>query len=242
MIEFFCPNGHKIICPDEQAGRGAKCPKCGVKFRIPYPAEVDASHAAGSDSDVSKPELTDSGIGPLETDSVEPVEKEPQIEFLCPNGHRLHGPASLQGKPGQCPECGSKFRIPTYDDVPEEAEETEQDLGVGRADGGVDSDLTRPQIDTGRTDTDEPSEEISAAERSTAAAFERFWAEKPDGENVQVHLSGGEILTSDRFVKSLSTQNHGVFAVKEPDDTYTLTAVAWDSVVRMVMRGVKNIH
>ena len=35
MIEFLCPNNHKIRCPDDQAGRAAKCPKCGVKFLIP---------------------------------------------------------------------------------------------------------------------------------------------------------------------------------------------------------------
>ena len=240
MIEFLCPNGHKINCPDEQAGRGAKCPKCGARFRIPHPTEVEARHAAGSDSDISEPELTDSGIAPFQAGRVEPVEKEPQIEFLCPNGHRLHGPASLQGKPGQCPECGSKFRIPIYDDIQEE-EEMEQGLGVGRADGGVDSDLARPQtIETIEEIRD--VEEISAAEHSTAALFERFWAEKPDNGHVELHLPGGEILTPDRFVKPLSTQSHGVFAVKESAGTYTLTAVAWDSVVRMVVRGVKNIH
>jgi hypothetical protein len=35
VIEFLCPNNHKIRCPDDQAGRAAKCPKCGVKFLIP---------------------------------------------------------------------------------------------------------------------------------------------------------------------------------------------------------------
>lgn len=35
MIEFLCPNNHRIRCPDEQAGRAAKCPKCGAKFVIP---------------------------------------------------------------------------------------------------------------------------------------------------------------------------------------------------------------
>lgn len=34
-IEAFCPNGHKILCPDDRAGRMAKCPRCGAPFRIP---------------------------------------------------------------------------------------------------------------------------------------------------------------------------------------------------------------
>jgi hypothetical protein len=39
--------------------------------------------------------------------------------FLCPNGHKLNGPTSLQGKPGKCPHCGERFRIPLADDVDE---------------------------------------------------------------------------------------------------------------------------
>jgi hypothetical protein len=42
--------------------------------------------------------------------------KDRQIEFLCPNGHHLHGPATLQGRAGECPECGSRFRIPVVDE------------------------------------------------------------------------------------------------------------------------------
>ena len=39
------------------------------------------------------------------------------IRFLCPNGHKLNGPSSLRGKPGQCPHCGSRFTIPA-DEAP----------------------------------------------------------------------------------------------------------------------------
>lgn len=35
MIECLCPNNHKIRCPDDLAGRAAKCPKCGLRFPIP---------------------------------------------------------------------------------------------------------------------------------------------------------------------------------------------------------------
>ena len=52
MIEFLCPNEHKIRCPDEKAGRQAKCPKCGVSFRIPKLEElsigdIDVANSAG---------------------------------------------------------------------------------------------------------------------------------------------------------------------------------------------------
>ena len=43
VIQFLCPNGHKIHCPDDRAGKPAKCPKCGVKFRIPELSELQTS-------------------------------------------------------------------------------------------------------------------------------------------------------------------------------------------------------
>jgi hypothetical protein len=52
VIEFLCPNNHRIRCPDEQAGRAAKCPKCGVKFLIPTNGNTDKvpiDQAAGKD-------------------------------------------------------------------------------------------------------------------------------------------------------------------------------------------------
>jgi len=145
VIEFLCPNGHKIHCPDEQAGRAAKCPRCGVKFRIPDPSEVEGPEFAGTDSDISRPELTDSGVHrAIPSAGARPAVKEQEIEFLCPNGHRLHGPASLQGRPGECPECGSRFRIPTYDEIPEE-EEPEQQISLGRSDRAGGSGVAMPE-------------------------------------------------------------------------------------------------
>ncbi len=36
-IEAFCPNGHRILCPDDSLGRAARCPKCATPFRIGAP-------------------------------------------------------------------------------------------------------------------------------------------------------------------------------------------------------------
>ncbi len=119
MIEFLCPEGHKIRCPAEKAGRPAKCPRCGVGFRIPTIEELGLGQAAVADNVLSDAEVTDVPAAPRSsgTSGTQPFgSKERQIEFLCPNGHHLHGPASLQGRAGECPECGSRFRIPIIDE------------------------------------------------------------------------------------------------------------------------------
>ncbi len=118
MIEFLCPEGHRIRCPKERAGRPAKCPKCGVSFRIPTIEELGVGESAVADASLASQEVNDATPASpgLSGKQAAAPSKERQIEFLCPNGHHLHGPASLQGRAGECPECGSRFRIPIIDE------------------------------------------------------------------------------------------------------------------------------
>jgi len=108
ILRLVCPNGHRLATGDNLAGKRGKCPKCGAAFVVPKASPANQE--------------------PI------PVDADDTIEFLCPNGHVLRGPARLQGRPGQCPHCGEKFRIPNYD---EEAEEEEQQQPEPAADQEV---------------------------------------------------------------------------------------------------------
>lgn len=233
-IQFLCPNGHPIRCPDEQAGRAAKCPKCGVKFRIPELSDLEAAPEA---EEGAKAGGGDAG-------RVHGVSAQNEIEFLCPNGHRLHGPASLQGRPGQCPECGSKFRIPSYEDVPDEGEETtgQEQIVVGRLGGGDDSGV---ELETAEApecpDSAEELELVLDAGYGLPALFSRLWARKSQGAVVELHLAGGEKVVPDRFSTASAGGSHGLFAIAEKDGTYTLVGVAWDAVTRVVVRKIKDL-
>ncbi len=55
-----------------------------------------------------------------------PASTGEEIEFYCPNDHRLHGPASLQGQLGTCPACGAEFRIPSLEEWEEAVEEWQE--------------------------------------------------------------------------------------------------------------------
>lgn len=64
------------------------------------------------------------------------------IVFYCPNGHKLNAPSRLQGKGGQCPHCGEKFQIPSYEeDQIEEAVEEIADDELPIAPGSVEEQL-----------------------------------------------------------------------------------------------------
>lgn len=239
-IRFLCPNGHKIQCPDEQAGKAAKCPRCGVKFRVPDLDELKVHRQAAANEATDQGPTAAAESASTETTADASAVREEPIEFLCPNGHRLHGPMSLQGQPGQCPECKARFRIPSYDEVPEEEEEdVQRDLGVGRA----------PGEETGDDDTEVTLQEVGPGPRAPttealaglAELFPRLWAMRSGTVSIELHLKDGQTLKPERFAPELSRGSHGVFSLGTLDGSHTLAAVAWDQVVRVLMRGIEQL-
>jgi hypothetical protein len=260
-IEFLCPNGHRIRCQAENAGRAAQCPRCRVKFRVPESAELDLPAASDSDPGYLGLDFTDSGIaapGPAAPDSATPGEAE--IEFLCPSGHHLHGPASLQGKPGECPECGARFRIPGHDEVSAE-EKTGPAIDLDPASIGQDFDVggvdllgiekTRPpQLGNGRAAVGErptpatispPVSDAGKTAPTIAGLFARLWNMRREGTSVELRLRDGATILPDQYFKELSQPSHALFAVKESDGSTSLVAVAWESVDRATLRGLSQL-
>ncbi|MCE5303497.1 MAG: hypothetical protein LLF97_10365 [Planctomycetaceae bacterium] len=231
MIEFLCPNGHRIRCQAAQAGRAAKCPRCGVKFIVPEPTAPNVSPAIGADADASGPEFMESGASSKRLPTLSgSSQKERAFEFLCPNGHRLHGPVSLQGQPGECPLCKSRFRIPTYENVSTE-EEAAQDVLLGRIDDRTSSsDLARLATEHAETG------------QAMASLFVRLWDLRSDDATIEIRLRDGEAVVPYQFLKKLSQQSRqGVFTVQEPDGSTAVVVVAWHAVARVTVRGLGEL-
>jgi len=330
-IEFACPNGHKLSCPDERAGRTAKCPKCQTPVKIPESIAPPTSNVADARQQSPAPGSSLSFLGPMGTGSgpgagqvetsyaffdehaegAAPVESgskksdpkltgaapvpsgsqigsptpgasvaaqapERQIVFLCPNGHKLNGPARMAGRLGQCPHCGAKFQIPTLEqmtaiDTNEAAEEIEAtptgDNGAGAefwpgeepsnaesADGEPELAELIYSVETGQAGVRESGEELAddapyyadpdMADQDLhplARLVMRLWEEREHGGIVELHLNGGVMIVPEWFEKQLSRQSHGLFATQAADGTVTMTAVPWDSVARVVIRGVVGL-
>lgn len=105
MIEFLCPNNHKIRCPDDQAGRAAKCPKCGVKFLIPSNGSaektvvdqgtVSASHNTNmADSHILLDALEKKSTGESSAAIFQPAKSTSSIKTSASTASRLSAASS----------------------------------------------------------------------------------------------------------------------------------------------------
>ena len=86
-----------------------------------------------------------------------------------------------------------------------------------------------------------PSEASAGAENPTAQLVARLWAERDHGGIVELHVAGGSVILPEWFEPQWSRGTHGLFASQAADGTVTLTAVAWDSIQKIIVRQVKGL-
>jgi hypothetical protein len=292
-IEFACPNGHKLSCPDENGGRMAKCPRCGAATLVPKPggsgkgvlndavavaggsgkgtgsgkgiakspsdsAKGVSNSAAPSDSGVSRPaQDAANGEGPSAGSAPKPAASpDEQIMFLCPNGHKLNAPRRLQGHAGQCPHCKATFRIPLVEQSAPAASEKSEATNESDEFTAFENGMLEAARDNGHAVegydmlsavlSDAPAggsltgrvEAMPANSHPLARLVARLWNEREHGGIVELHLTGGALLVPEWFDPKLSHESHGLFAVQAADGSVTMTIVPWDSVQRVVVRGV----
>ena len=94
---------------------------------------------------------------------------------------------------------------------------------------GVSRDLVMSTMRTGGT----PTHWVSGSRnprRKTGA-----------GGIVEVHITGGSVILPEFYEPRWSVGSHGLFASRAADGTVTLTAVAWDSIQKIIVRQVEGL-
>jgi hypothetical protein len=71
--------------------------------------------------------------------------------------------------------------------------------------------------------------------------FSLLWQQRATGGVIEMQLSEGELLTPDYFSPELSKGSHGVFAMRGKDGVFTITSVAWESVLRVSLRKTPEL-
>jgi hypothetical protein len=193
------------------------------------------------------------------------------IVFYCPSGHKLNAPSRLQGNPGQCPHCGEKFRIPSYEEdqveeAVEEVEEVEEDLAApGDRTAASLADIediedfpeTHEEIEELQDeivdiDVEADIEDFPIAEQAVAASsslpghalarlFTQLWDRHGTDGDIDLYLAEGELLSPEFFSPQLSQATHGVFAERVEDGTYNVISIPWESVKKAVVRKVDRL-
>lgn len=226
--------------PPSQATKQVQSSAANPAGTPPQPAWPSDAQAPAATASVAEPEAF------LLADEA-PEQDDSHIVFLCPNGHKLHGPTSLVGQPGQCPHCGIRFIVPSSDEEAEEGIVPGEDPlshiqikvdSSPRGSKGLLQRLTGSGTQRASAASARKAETAGAAADSLPALFRLLWACKEQGGLVEVHLSEGKVVVPDRFASHLSNGEHAVFGLREAGGTHSVTVVPWSAITHVALRGL----
>lgn len=199
--------------------------------------------------------------------AAEPRIIDGQIVFFCPAGHRLVVPTELAGKRGKCSKCSLPIQIPDLrggeapggaDPAPAVAPAVAPPPPppatpaspvaaepASASETSVEGDWNfisgiagTPALATGAASW---GQSIPPDANPMARLLARLWEERDHGGIVELHLAGGAVILPEEFSSRWSGSSHGVFASQAADGSVTLTAVAWDTVQRIVVRQLAAV-
>lgn len=257
-IHFLCPNGHELSCPEEQAGREGQCPHCGDTFIIP---EFEEESETFDEAVAAQPNVTKSDSGPRieflcpNGHHLRGPEKLAGRAGQCPHcGVKFRiptideteieetGPHPATDPQPLVEEEGNKLEF-SSEASPEivEQEAAEEPVAATIPDEAH-LELRLPQPEERGPLLQEAAQGASVPKpEAVAELFARLWNMRPIGSTVKLELAGGGSITPELFAPELSRQTHGVFAVKDANGTHTISAIAWQSVVRINLGGVREL-
>jgi len=173
------------------------------------------------------------------------------IVFNCSNGHRIIVPAKMAGQRGKCSKCGVPVSIPNAGGRTEDAGSqsgSRDDLFAGLGDDSDSQVSVTEFLDTSthigdmRPDGIESEQGTEAVHgHPTATLVARLFQEREHGGIVEVHIAGGSVILPEFYEFRWSVGSHGLFASRAADGTVTLTAVAWDSIQKIIVRQIKGL-
>ena len=112
-----------------------------------------------------------------------------------------------------------------------DAETSHAGLDIGPAAGG-ESAWTGPPLIEASGQADHPAARLVA----------RLWVERDHhGGVIELHLTGGSVILPEWYEPVWSRGTHGLFASQAVDGSVTLTAVAWDTIEKIVVRQVQGL-
>lgn len=199
-----------------------------------------------------------------------PEARDRKIVFHCPNGDRVVVPVALAGKRGKCSKCGIEVTIPTPGGPPPVMDELSpapvadaatpdtpsepppvpapEQIVAGEPAAGEDAGVTESWDFIGGQ-AEQPAVWgggdgegfLVEGSNPTASLVARLWAERQHGGVIELHLAGGSVILPEWYDANWSRGTHGLFASQAADGSVTLTAVAWETVQKVVVRQLTEV-
>lgn len=211
-IVFQCPNGHRITVPAKLAGKRGACSRCGTAVVIP-PATVSVPVPTVA-APVAAPPPSDALVAGDDVPGGDEgtITLKSPVPWVPPT--TAVGMVAPPLPPGAAPRATPRAEEPS------------------------------PAPDRGPPPFDvQPGmlPMVNSGENATALLVARLWAERDHGGIVELHLAGGSVILPEWYEPRWSLGTHGLFASQAADGSVTLTAVAWDSVQKVVVRQVEGL-
>lgn len=146
---------------------------------------------------------------------------EPVVEDLPPF---IDVSATTNAAPSPAPSPAGRASVPPPDDA-------------GPQDWNF--DVAAPAAPAFQSGAPSPADDGHA--NPTARLVARLWAERDHGGIVELHLAGGSVILPEFYEPNWSRGTHGLFASQAADGTVTLTAVAWETVLKIVVRQLTAV-
>jgi hypothetical protein len=233
-IVFRCENGHRLVVDAEMAGHRGKCSKCGVAVRIPINRQ----------SPPKSPRVAQTkAVGHREDAAAESPAVAPNTATAAATAAPPAAAAAAAAEP---------FDARQQADEKDAKEGGQSDLPEDMFSGieaTSDSHVSATEIvdfsqQLSPTDAVPPEPELSVPEgpvNPTASLVARLFQEMEHGGIVEVHIAGGSVILPEFYERRWSAGSHGLFASRAADGTVTLTAVAWDSIQKIIVRQVDGL-
>jgi hypothetical protein len=210
-IIFHCPRGHRLVVAAKYAGKRGRCDKKGCGAPVTIP--------------------------------VPPPVVEPSMAPPAVAGEPVDLPVVAEEMPA---DAGPELAPATDAATTDAAGDHQLDAGGGGWD--FISAAGPPPASAGGAPFDEAFSDVRAAPdhdagfgNPTARLVARLWEERDHGGIVELHLAGGSVILPEWYEVNWSRGTHGLFASQAPDGTVTLTAVAWDTIQKVVVRQVRDL-
>lgn len=222
-IVFACPNGHRIVVRAELAGKHGTCTKCQAPVTIPRTSGSPARPAPGN--------------GPPRPAAASPVNDraaapEPAAES------KPAVPVIDIGIPGlSAPPAGDPLELEALEPAAAEAaEDGTWNFFEGQAQPAAAGGFEAGWPAAGGLGFG------GDCGNWAAALVARLWAEREHGGEIELHLQGGSVILPKWYDANWSQGTYGLFASQEATDgPVTLTAVAWDTVQKIIVRKLTAV-